>query len=140
MTVALSVINHGNHADDLVHLTVEGSGDAQAATLARGESVSLMSGETVTVTGMEHAGDTSCREHDAMAIMCEGVGADIVRTGFNPSHSGSVDRLKTLAAAFINEVEVAGKDGRLTALAKTAAEEAAMWAVKSVTRTAKSGG
>ena len=66
-------------------------------------------------------------------ICITGPGDEIVRAGFNPSKSSGVDRLKVLAAAFINEVEIQGVDSRAAAMAQTAAEEAAMWAVKSAT-------
>lgn len=58
---------------------------------------------------------------------------DQVRQDFNPSGDKEVDFAKILAAASIEHVNVNGKDPRLTALAKTTAEEAAMWAVKSLT-------
>lgn len=57
-----------------------------------------------------------------------------VRTKFNPSLDGAVDRIKQKTAALIDECEVLkGKDPRLAALAQTAYEEAAMWAVKAAT-------
>lgn len=72
---------------------------------------------------------------------------------FNPSGSGDVHRLKTLAAAFIDAIngvddgalpgesmdehrshERINEIRRLKALAMTAAEDAAMWAVKAATK------
>lgn len=56
-----------------------------------------------------------------------------VRHAFNPSGSHEVWCLKVLSAALIAAVTKFGKDPRLTSLARTAAEEAGMWAVKSAT-------
>lgn len=62
------------------------------------------------------------------------VGEMRVRTTFNPSNDGIVDRIKQKTAELINLVEeVKIRDPRLAALAQTAYEEAAMWAVKTVT-------
>jgi hypothetical protein len=66
------------------------------------------------------------------------LGESRVRTTFNPSDSSIVQHIKERAAEFINYVD--GKidaptpeQARLKALALTAIEEAAMWAVKAVT-------
>lgn len=60
-----------------------------------------------------------------------------VRLDFNPSNSGSVHNIKLLTAALISNIEVLPAEdpetARLKALAMTAAEEAAMWAVKAAT-------
>jgi len=57
-----------------------------------------------------------------------------VRTTFNPSANGAVDAIKQKTAELINMCEdLKGKDARLAALAQTAYEEAAMWAVKACT-------
>lgn len=61
------------------------------------------------------------------------LGESRVRTDFNVSGSSIVDEIKQKTAELINLVEQHGKDGRLNALAQTVYEEAAMWAVKSVT-------
>lgn len=71
------------------------------------------------------------------------LGETRVRTDFNPSNSDLVSQLKQKAAEYINLVntiptpEVGTPQitevGRLKALALTAAEEAAMWAVKAAT-------
>lgn len=62
------------------------------------------------------------------------VGEQRVRTTFNPSASGEVDQIKQKTAELIDLCEaLKGKDGRLSALAQTAYEEAAMWAVKAAT-------
>jgi hypothetical protein len=58
---------------------------------------------------------------------------------FNPSHSGYVTGIKVAAAQFIDLIEqLPNKDipevGRLKALAQTAIEEGAMWAVKAATK------
>ena len=59
-----------------------------------------------------------------------------MRTGFNPSTENMVDVLKTKTAQLIDLVEeIKAKDPRLAALAQTAYEEAAMWAVKCATAT-----
>jgi len=61
-------------------------------------------------------------------------GEYLVGTSFNPSCDPAVDKLKQQAADLIDAVKLYGKDGRCTALAVTAFEEGAMWAVKSVTK------
>ena len=62
------------------------------------------------------------------------VGELRVRTDFNVGDSSDVDKIKKASAELINIVDSAKeKDPRLAALAMTAYEEAAMWAVKFVT-------
>lgn len=62
------------------------------------------------------------------------VGEQRVRTTFNPSQDGVVDQIKQKTAELINLCEtLKQRDGRLTALAQTSYEEAAMWAVKAAT-------
>lgn len=57
-----------------------------------------------------------------------------VRTKFNPSADGVVDKIKQKSAELINLCEtLKEKDGRLASLAQTSYEEAAMWAVKAAT-------
>lgn len=61
-----------------------------------------------------------------------------VRTEFNPSNNGLVDQIKQKSAEMINLCESmiptsSGEKARLVALAQTAYEEAAMWAVKAAT-------
>ena len=56
-----------------------------------------------------------------------------VRLDFNPSNSDNVTLVKVCAAVMLEAIEQTGRDPRLTALAKTAVEEASMWAVKSAT-------
>lgn len=56
-----------------------------------------------------------------------------VRTTFNPSNVSEIDQIKQKTAELIDLISKVGKDNRLTALAQTAYEEAAMWAVKSAT-------
>jgi hypothetical protein len=71
-----------------------------------------------------------------------------VGLSFNPSASTVVDQIKTQAAALIDLIETiqipSGDDCdhatevmRLRALAQTAIEEAAMWAVKAATKQPK---
>lgn len=60
-----------------------------------------------------------------------------VGIGFNPSADNMVDQIKLKTADLIDLIAESGKDGRCTALAQTAYEEAAMWAVKSVTKQPK---
>jgi len=64
-------------------------------------------------------------------------GEELVRTSFNPSGEGIVYDIKRHTAAIIDLVDkipqVGGQSGRLKALATTAYEEAAMWAVKAAT-------
>jgi len=59
-----------------------------------------------------------------------------VRKSFNPGADPEVEKVKQLSAALIDLVRehpAAATDPRLAALAMTAYEEAAMWAVKLVT-------
>lgn len=66
------------------------------------------------------------------------IGEKRVRTSFNVSNDKFVDRIKNETASIINQIDSL-KDGsepeklRLIALAQTAYEEAAMWAVKAAT-------
>lgn len=64
-----------------------------------------------------------------------------VGAAFNPSGSAAVSAIKAQAAGLIDLIETipaegedAGEIARLKSLAQTAAEEAAMWAVKAATR------
>lgn len=71
-----------------------------------------------------------------MAETTLSLGEQRVRTEFNPSKGEAVDLLKQKTAELINICEhlgVIGHDRRLVALAQTAYEEAAMWAVKAAT-------
>lgn len=62
------------------------------------------------------------------------VGEDRVRTKFNPSANNLVDQIKQQSAGLIDICEALKvRDPRLAALAQTAYEEAAMWAVKAET-------
>lgn len=74
------------------------------------------------------------------------MGEYLVGITFNPSGNPQVDKLKRIAAEFIDACEEfrddkdrsehlnRGEVQRLFALAEEAAEEAAMWAVKAVTK------
>ena len=64
-------------------------------------------------------------------------GEYLVGITFNPSGSAEVDEIKRMTASLIDYVFANGKDDRCTALAATGFEEAAMWAVKSVTKRPK---
>lgn len=57
-----------------------------------------------------------------------------VGVNFNPSNNTKVYEIKELASELIDLIHCYGKDDRCTALAMTAFEEGAMWAVKSVTK------
>jgi hypothetical protein len=62
------------------------------------------------------------------------LGEDRVRTKFNPSADGVVDKIKQKTAELIDLCEtIKNKDQRLIALAQTHYEDAAMWAVKAAT-------
>jgi hypothetical protein len=62
------------------------------------------------------------------------VGEKRVRTQFNPSANEAVDIIKQNTAHLIDMCEeLKGNEPRLAALAQTAYEEAAMWAVKAAT-------
>ncbi len=66
------------------------------------------------------------------------IGEDRVRVQFNPSSINTVDIIKQKSAELIDICEALKvHDGRLAALAQTAYEEAAMWAVKAATVEAK---
>ena len=57
-----------------------------------------------------------------------------VRTNFNPDANSDVDLIKQKSAELINLCEnLKTADRRLVAIAQTAYEEAAMWAVKAAT-------
>ena len=56
-----------------------------------------------------------------------------VRFDFNPELRTDVNLVKLTAALALDVANEVGKDGRLTALARTAYVEASMWAVKSAT-------
>ena len=57
-----------------------------------------------------------------------------VRVSFNPSNNIEVELIKQRAALMIDICEeLKSKDPRLAALAQTAFEEGAMWAVKAAT-------
>jgi hypothetical protein len=62
-------------------------------------------------------------------------GEKIVRTDFNVTGSDMVNQIKTKTAELINLISSLNVDPRLTSLAITSYEEAAMWAVKSATAT-----
>lgn len=62
------------------------------------------------------------------------IGKDRVRFSFNPNADAVVQDIKQRTADMIDLCEtLKPKDGRLAALAQTAYEEAAMWAVKAAT-------
>jgi hypothetical protein len=64
------------------------------------------------------------------------IGAARVRESFNPSKDSMVDKVKRYTADLIDLCEdLKQLDPRLAALAQTAYEEAAMWAVKAATTT-----
>ena len=66
--------------------------------------------------------------------MSGSIGALRVREDFNPSKDSVVDKIKRYTADLIDICEdLKPLDGRLAALAQTAYEEAAMWAVKAAT-------
>ncbi len=53
---------------------------------------------------------------------------------FNPAGDTDVDEIKQMAAALIDKIAACGNNDRCTALAQTAFEDGAMWAVKSITK------
>jgi len=70
------------------------------------------------------------------------IGEQRVRVTFNPSQTGLVDSVKQKSAELIDICQsmkgdgaavISGEKARLIALAQTAFEEAAMWAVKAAT-------
>jgi hypothetical protein len=66
--------------------------------------------------------------------MSGSLGAARVRESFNPSQDNVVDKIKRQTADLIDLCEdLKQLDPRLAALAQTAYEEAAMWAVKCAT-------
>jgi len=57
-----------------------------------------------------------------------------VRTEFNVTNNSTVDQIKQKTAELINLCEtLKEKDARLSSIAQTSYEEAAMWAVKAAT-------
>ena len=125
MTVRAVLLNCGDHPDDAIRV------DGQI--LKRGEFLSLTNNEPVCFEVVHHGSGKDCLQHEPAVLLYEGPGASLVRVKFNPSSSGTVNRIKTLAAALINEIEATQGDRRNRALAQTAIEEGAMWAVKAVT-------
>lgn len=62
------------------------------------------------------------------------IGETRVRVEFNPSSNDIVTKIKEETASLIDFCEtLKSRDPRLAALAQTAYEEAAMWAVKAAT-------
>lgn len=62
------------------------------------------------------------------------LGEDRVRMSFNPTANAEVEAIKRMAADLIDKCELLkSKDPRLAALAQTAFEDGAMWAVKAAT-------
>ena len=62
------------------------------------------------------------------------LGQKRVRINFNPSDNSTVEVIKSTTAGLIDLCEsIKYRDPRLVALAQTAYEEAAMWAVKAAT-------
>ena len=53
---------------------------------------------------------------------------------FNPSGNPLVDEIKNASAALIDLVMQSGADPRTNAIAATQIEQAAMWAVKAITK------
>lgn len=51
---------------------------------------------------------------------------------FNPAGDTDVEEIKRIAAALIDKIAACGNNDRCTALAQTAFEDGAMWAVKSI--------
>jgi hypothetical protein len=67
-------------------------------------------------------------------MMQGSIGAARVREDFNPSSDDMVTKIKRYTADLIDLCEgLKSLDPRLAALAQTAYEEAAMWAVKAAT-------
>jgi len=61
-------------------------------------------------------------------------GEYLVGIDFNPGGHEQVNLIKKLTAELIDYVNKHGEDGRTKSLAKTHYEDAAMWAVKSITK------
>jgi len=79
----------------------------------------------------------SSTEGTAKMAESQSLGARRVRLSFNPSADGMVESIKRTTAELIDVCEdlktTPGEQTRLAALAQTAYEEAAMWAVKAAT-------
>jgi hypothetical protein len=82
-----------------------------------------------------YLGTSTGRERNVTTQREQTLGEMRVRVTFNPSDSKAVDRIKTQTAALIDFCESlrSPQNARLIALAQTAYEEAAMWAVKAAT-------
>ena len=137
MSVSVAILNTGNHPDDEICVMAADTG-AGHVTLMAGDSVVMKEDLEYSFRVLYHGSGDQCRTHEAMAIMTDGPGAELVRlehTGADRDavHGATIREFKKLQAAFINLLHVQGGDPRCTALAKTAAEEAAMWAEKAVT-------
>lgn len=80
--------------------------------------------------------DTPHPEHEIQEDSVDdlSIGQERVRYTFNPDGNERVDKIKYETAKLINFCELMkAKQPRLVALAQTAYEEAAMWAVKAAT-------
>ena len=120
---------------DVVTLEVNG----KKSELKVGESVTIHKGDTVVfqdelTKGAFHG------ERGAFAASIDGPGIEMAGGSFNasqytndPSQSCKEDRIKTIAAALINEIDEIGLNKRLKSLGITAAETSAMWGVKAQT-------
>lgn len=81
----------------------------------------------------------SSTEGTAKTAESQSLGARRVRESFNPSKDNMVDKIKRYTADLIDLCEElkddvnGGEQNRHAALAQTAYEEAAMWAVKAAT-------
>ena len=64
----------------------------------------------------------------------QSMGKHLVGVEFNPSKSNDVAKVKLAIADMMDYVAAAGKDPRCTSIAITKLEEAAMWAVKAMTK------
>ena len=65
------------------------------------------------------------------------LGDHLVGISFNPGGHEQVNHIKRVVADLINYITDNGKDVRCTAIATHQLEDAAMWAVKSVTKQAR---
>ncbi|MCY3648304.1 MAG: hypothetical protein OXG40_01065 [Acidimicrobiaceae bacterium] len=142
MTIKAFLVNCGNHAADQINVR-GGELPGAGMTVMRGGAVELEAGRNYIFRETHHGGDDTCRDHQPMAVMSEGPGADLVRTAFNPSGDGAEDRIKALAAALVNEIDAlpvdpadGGRVARPKAVAITNVQQASMWAVNAATAAA----
>ena len=136
MTVKVVLLNCGNHPSDSI--VIKDGYQHANKVIGRGVSVEVDAGNPIAYDVIQH-GSGNVKQYGPMAVQVEGPGNALVRNSFNPSGDHTVQRIKDLAAALINEISEVSPGiadeakKRYVDLAIVAVEEAAMWGVKAAT-------